>query len=159
VRPWGFAALAVLLAAGNYGAWIAVRKPEAGGIDPFWAEMEEARIPGRADVAPHFPGALRAKEGERVSITGVAFVSPEGLEGDRVRWFVLMPPSRYGCCGISCDPRPELNVFVDCSDAPWPANGRRQVMVAAEGRLRLERGTASWCLSALEGAVVRPLDP
>jgi hypothetical protein len=158
-KAWIVAGVATLLAGANVAAWFAMAKPASGPKDPFWDRLEAVRLPGRSDLPPHFPEELRAREGTRVSVHGVAFVHPDGVEGDRVKWFVLMPPSRYGCCGISCDPRPELNVWVDCSASPWPANGKRQVLVTAAGRLRLEKGSASWCLTTLEDAVVASVEP
>jgi hypothetical protein len=149
--------IGAVVVAGNVLAWFTVVR--SGPLEGLWASMATVQVPTRADVAPVFPEDLRAQEGRRVSLQGVAFVNRQGVEGDRVRWCVLMPPSRYGCCGISCDPRPELSVYVDCSAAPWAAPGADQVMATVEGTLRLERGTGSWCWYTLEDATVRLLEP
>jgi hypothetical protein len=145
--------------AANLGAWYVLSHPRTGPRDPMWGLFEDTKISDRTDVAPAFSDALRAHENERISLSGVAFMMPDGLSGDQVRWCVLMPPSRYGCCGISCDPRPEVSVFVDCSSHQWPASGKKQVLVTVEGRLRLDRTAGSWCLSTLEDAVVRTATP
>lgn len=143
----------------NVGVWLAARNPAAAKRDALWSAMETVKVPDRPDLPPAFPDELRSREGQRISLTGVAFVTKEGLDSGRVRWCVLMPPSRYGCCGVSCDPRPELSVYVDCSAAPWTVGETHQVMATVEGTLRLQRDGASWCLYTLEDAAVRPVSP
>lgn len=153
--------IATLVGAGlaaNAGIFLML-KGSAVERDAMWSLMEAAKIPARPDVAPTFPQELRAKDGERVSISGVAFVMPDGVQDGNVRWCVLMPPARYGCCGVSCDPRPEMTIYVDCSKAPWPVPEGPQVMATVQGRLRLEKGSESWCLYTLEDAAVRTVAP
>jgi hypothetical protein len=149
--------VAALLGA-NVATLLAFHRSE-DPMEGLWKSLETTKIPDRSDVAPIFPEDLRAQEGRRVSLSGVVFVMNGGTEGDRVRWCVLMPRSRYGCCGISCDPRPELSVFVDCAGHDWPTDGRRQVPATVEGRLRLDRRGDSWCLTSLEDAFVTPSAP
>lgn len=168
-KAWVIAAVVVVAIAANAAVWMTSVKP--GSRDGLWSLMESSTVPLTPDVAPVFDAALRAQEGKRVSLSGVAFVmkdgavseaSPDGGSATRaatagpVSWFLLLPPSKYGCCGISCDPRPEMSVYVDCTKSPWASGGRQQVLVTVEGTLRLQRSAGSWCFYTLEDASVRP---
>ena len=151
-------AVVAALVAANVATLLALHKSDAHEHGP-WASMETVKVPDRPDLSPVFPDDLRAHDGKRVTLTGVAFVMNAGVEGDSARWCVLMPPSRYGCCGISCNPKPELSVFVDCAGRPLPTAGRKQFMASVEGTFRLRRSADSWCLYSLEDAVVSPVEP
>jgi hypothetical protein len=145
----------VVLAAANAGLLYAMHRPHAQ-TDDLWTAMATATVPDRPDLAADVPAELRAQEGRRVTLDGVVFVLKGGVDAGGVRWCVLMPPSRFGCCGISCDPRPELSVHVDCANRPWSSDGRTQVRATVDGVLRCDGGSGSWCLWSLEDAVVRP---
>lgn len=146
------------LVAANVATIVALHKPD-GHEHGAWAAMETVKVPDDPAVAPAFPDDLRAQDGRRVSLEGVVFVMSAGVADGAARWCVLMPPSRYGCCGISCNPRPELSVYVDCSRSPWPTSGRKQFIATVEGTFRLKQSADSWCLYALEDAVVSPVSP
>jgi hypothetical protein len=155
------AALVVLgviaLAAANVAVIASLHKSDVHEHG-LWAAMETAKVSDRADVQAAIPAEVLAQEGRRITMQGVVFQMNAGVEDGQVRWCVLMPPSRFGCCGISCDPRPELSVYVDCSKHPWPAGGAKQRMTTVEGVLRLDRTGGSWCLYTLEDAVVGAAD-
>jgi hypothetical protein len=159
VRPWTVVAVATAILGANAFVLRGYMHGDHERAAGLWGDMETVKIPPSPDAEPVFPEALRSQEGHRISLSGVAFLMNAGVDGDRVNWCVLMPPSRYGCCGISCDPRPELSVYVNTAAHPWTASGRKQMVATVEGTLRLERGSGSWCLYTLDDAVVTPAQP
>ena len=103
-----------------------------------------------------FSPEMQACDNQIVRISGVLFFLKDGIENDKVKWCVMLPPSRFSCCGISCDPHQELMFYVDCSKNPWPKPDGKMLAVV-QGRLHLRRDDSSWCLYTLENALVTPL--
>ena len=125
--------------------------------DPPWTVVQKTKVStvfqdSKIDYDPEFV----SYDGTPVRISGVLFFVKEGLENGQVKWCVLMPPARFSCCGVSCDPRQELMFFVDCSKHLWP-RPETKIMATVEGRLRLRHDDSSWCLYTLEDARVTPM--
>ena len=125
--------------------------------DLTWPVIQKTKVASivgesRVDFAPE----LQFNDNKLVRVSGVLFFLKEGIQDGKVKWCVMMPPSRYSCCGISCDPRQELMFYVDCSKNPWP-NPEAKMMAVVKGRLRLRHDDSLWCLYSLEDAEVTPL--
>ncbi len=139
----GLAVLAALcIAAANWGALRSVASPAAAAIydssTDLWRRLEG--IAARPD-GWSFPAELTALEGATVELTGVLFPLPQLSTDGRLGGALLAPPARFHCCGLACDPRPQLQVFVIPAGAV-PAFAERR-LARVSGRLHLQRRPGS----------------
>lgn len=127
-------------------------------VDLTWPAIQKTKVVNSLDgTRVEFAPELQAKENQLVRVSGVLFFVKDGIQNGKVNWCVLMPPSRYSCCGISCDPHQELMFFIDCSANPWPKPDGKMLAVV-QGRLHLRTDDSLWCLYTLEDAQVTPLN-
>ncbi len=153
----GVAALAVALGL-NWAAYAS-----AHVTDTAWARRDDAlawtlfeRIE-RRDGAWVVPAELRALDGTPQRLVGALFPLPQLTQADGAALgAVLAPPAKYGCCALSCDPRPNLQVLVEF---PTPQQVTEPQRCIAEGVLRLHLGDdGGWSLASLEGARITAID-
>ena len=167
-----FGAFALLLLAGinflsyraargsNADAWSDAAQKSAntppvirqGAADLLWLLLEQTKV----DTHTHqivYSENLKTCTGKKVRIRGVLCVLPNLVVDGKVQSCVLMPPSKIACCGISCDPRPELMIFVDCKSSPFAPPSQKR-MAEVSGELELQNDDASWCLYTLNSAQV-----
>lgn len=111
----------------------------------------------RRDGAWIVPAELRALDGTSQRLVGALFPLPQLTQADGAALgAVLAPPAKYGCCALSCDPRPNLQVLVEFP-TPRPVSGPQRCIV--DGVLRLHLGDdGGWSLASLEGARITPID-
>ncbi len=153
---------AVLVAAGvaNWLAWSAVQTPDLGlpsgplpegSVVGDWQLLINARQ--GADRSWDIPPELLALEGRTVTFDGVLFTMPQLVRAGLMEGAVLTPPSRFGCCGLGCDARPQLMMYLDLP-VPQAAPTAKTTACRATGVLRLNRAGDSWTMSELTGAVL-----
>ena len=126
-------------------------------VDLSWPVIQKTKLVNSlGDVRIDFAPEVQAADNCLVRVSGVLFFLKDGIKDGKVQWCVLMPPSRFSCCGITCDPRQELMFFVDCSKNPWPKPDTRMFAVV-QGRMHLRHDDSSWSLYTLDEAVITPL--
>lgn len=150
----GLIALALVAIAGaNWSSWAggsASAPARAAAADPAWdAFAAIACAPG----GNTFPAALAAREGTTMTLTGVLLVPPQLAVDGRLDGALLAPPSRFSCCGLACDARPQLLVFVEPAQATPAPKERRLCTVT--GTLRLHRDGGGWSATTLAAASLR----
>jgi len=159
-RPALLAALLLAIGVSNWAAWQALRPPAlglpaaslpAGSVAGDWQALIAARQGG--DRSWILPPALAALEGRTVTLDGVLFTLPQLVHDGMMEGAVLTPPSRFGCCGLGCDVRPQLMVYLDLPQ-PLPKPVARTTACRATGVLRFNRAGDSWTMSELAGAVL-----
>ncbi len=137
----------------NWATWHDLQRPPLAAADgAAWLPFAAIR---KAGEGWEFPPDLAAHEGHETVLSGVLFTLPQLVHGGLMDGAVLGPPSRFGCCGLSCDARPQFLVFVDLpTPQPAPAKNRR---ARVTGTLRLQREGGGWTATTLEGARVELL--
>lgn len=140
----------------------AANTPDASGqcadsaIELPWPLMERIQIAGNGPGRPDYPNELRALNGKYVHVPGV-FSPLEALKsGEVFLGGVIQPPSKLACCGLTCDPRTQLLIFVDCSVNPW-TGGKTRSLVSVIGKLELAADNSSWGNASLSGVRIVPL--
>lgn len=143
----GLIAIATLVVAGaNWSAWRGLAAPAAvvaAATDPAWDGFSAIATGPDGNT---FPAELSARAGTTVTLTGVLLPIKRLEHEGRLEGALITPPSRWGCCGLSCDSRPQLLVFVEPRDPP-----------AAPGRQRLARVSGTLVLHAETGATATSL--
>ena len=141
-------ALAVIIGA-NWSTWqgTATAQTAAVAADPAWEAFAAITC---AASGNGFPAELVAREGSPLTLTGVVFAPPQLVRAGRLEGALLAPPSRFSCCGLTCDTRPQLLIFVEPAQATPAPDGRRLCTVT--GTLRLHRDGSGWTASSLEAA-------
>lgn len=131
-------------------------KNSANAIQPLaWSLLEKAR-PAPANGTPFFPDELKALDGKDVLVAGVFSTTPSLRENKIAKGGFLQPPSKFQCCGVTCDPRTQLLTFVDCSAQPWTMSEER-MLVHVRGKLKLETEDQTWGLFSLNDARIELL--
>jgi hypothetical protein len=152
--------VALLMAIGgaNWLMWRSVQAPAmpqiatplpAGSVQLDWALLMSASK--GLDHHWRLPPALVAYEGRTVTLDGVLFAMPQLVRDHKMEGAVLTPPSKFGCCGLSCTTQPQLMMFLDLP-VPLPVPATKTVACRATGVLRLNRDDGSWTMSELSGA-------
>jgi hypothetical protein len=120
-----------------------------------WSVLENSRA-GINGGAPFYPEDVKAMDGKEVVVAGVFSTIPTLSENKTAKGGFLQPPSKFACCGVTCDPRTQLLMFVDCSALPWAYSDER-TLVQVRGRLKLETEDQTWGLFSLNEARVEVL--
>jgi hypothetical protein len=154
----GVIAATALVGGTSWAQWRNVQAPELPGMmvpPPPGAELLSWEVLGAARKLPgagwSVPAALTASSGKLVTIDGVLFVMPQLVSNGMMEGAVLTPPSRIGCCAITCDPRPERMVYIAMA-TPLPPPSSKTTPCRVTGRLTLDPSGESWTLASLDGA-------
>lgn len=144
-------AVAVIVGA-NWSAWsgtYATATVAEAAADPAWDAFANITCAATGNT---FPADLAAREGSQLTLTGVVFAPPQLVTEGRLDGALLAPPSRFSCCGLTCDARPQLLVFVEPALATPAPEGRRLCQVT--GTLRLHRDGSGWTATSLDAATL-----
>ena len=151
-------ALLIAIGGSNWLLWRSVQAPElplvaapipSGSVVLDWKLLMQAKLgPDRQWL---IPPELAAYVGRTVTLDGVLFTMPQLVKAGMMEGAVLTPPSKYGCCGLSCTTQPQLMIYLDLP-TPQPVRGSKTVACRATGALRLNREDGSWTMSELGDA-------
>lgn len=144
-------ALAVIVGA-NWSAWRGTYSASVAAeaaADPAWEAFAGITC---APSGNSFPADLVTREGSQLTLTGVVFAPPQLVTAGHLDGALLAPPSRFSCCGLTCDTRPQLLVFVEPARGTPAPDGRRLCTVS--GTLRLHRDGSGWTATSLEAATL-----
>jgi hypothetical protein len=125
--------------------------PQPGIENVSWSIVEKTTV---HNGKPQFDQQLRQLEGKRVQLPGVLFVLKPLVVDGKVTGAILMPPSKLTCCGVTCDPKQELMVYVDCESNPFPLQAKKELVIVV-GSLKLHDSDSTWGLYSLENAVIK----
>jgi len=173
------ATIMTLIAAWNWSQFNALQNPSAAAVEIAtrehiartpnatgasadsafelpWALMEKIALPAQSQGLTEFPKELQALDGKYVYMAGV-FSPLDQLKSDNAYLGgVLQPPSKLTCCSLTCDPRTQLLLFVDCSSQPW-AHGKAKALISIIGKLELSADNSAWGNASLNDARIVPL--
>jgi hypothetical protein len=128
-------------------------------IEMPWSWLEKVRVPATQTEPVEYPAEIGALAGKWVHMAGV-FTPMDALKRDGVYLGgALQPPDKLSCCGLTCDPRTQLLVFIDCSARPWMlaanATAQGKSLVSVTGRLELVPTGSAWgCTSLLDAQLI-----
>jgi len=151
-------ATAIELAAREHVA----RTPHATGqsadsaIELPWTLMEKITLPAQSQGRAEFPKELQNLDGKYVYMAGVFTPLDQLKSGNVYLGGVLQPPSKLACCGLTCDPRTQLLLFVDCSSKPR-TQSKAKALISIIGKLELSADNSAWGNATLSNARLVPL--
>ena len=141
------AVAAIVVAGANWSSWrglSASAEVVAAATDPAWDGFSAiVTAPG----GNTFPTALTARAGTTVTLTGVLLPVKRLEHEGRLEGALITPPSRWGCCGLSCDSRPQLLVFVEPRNPPQSPGRQRLARVSGTLVLHAEAGATATSLT------------
>lgn len=120
-------------------------------LELSWTLMEKIRLASATLQSPEFPPELQALNGKYVHMAGVFSPLDQLKSKDSYLGGVLQPPSKLACCGLTCDLRTQLLVFVDCSGQPW-TQGQSKALISIIGKLELSADNTGWGNASLTDA-------